>query len=655
MAFRSTRLGAIPGNVRGSRRLGRLLVAVVALPALTLVGLGLQLLAQDRALLAQQSLERRQTALQAVARSLDQALTAVERLSLSEVPPAGTARLVLTPSGLRVEPRDAVLWVPMPQPLMAVARAEFTEIEREEFRGDLARADAECRRLTRSTDRSIRAGALLRVARIARKRNRPDEAITAYRELSAMRDVAIEGMPADLVARRALLDVLGDASRVDDRMAAARAIDTDLRTGLWELDRSSWEVTATDVARALGQPVRLPPDKRRLSLVADRVWDEREDPARLARAARTLLDVEGHGMALVASAQGREDRWVAIPAAVLTDWAGQGAAATSIIAGPVSLLSDSGAVFAGPEVARGAVRLGPLDTGLPWTMAVNPESTAPDAAPVAGRRVVLSVGLAAILLLFSGGSYFLWRVVQRELDIARQQTDFVAAVSHEFRTPLTSLRHVTELLSENDELPRERRQAFYDTLGRNTERLQRLVESLLDFASMESGRKLYQRELIDAGALLTRIVTDFTADVSPRGGSVRLHLDAAPSATVLADAASLTTGIWNLLDNAAKYSVDGGDIDVSLSRRDDMVTIAVRDRGIGIPADEQPQIFERFVRGRQASTRGIKGTGLGLAMVSHVVRAHNGTIELNSSEGEGSTFTIVLPHEVAAGSLEGPA
>ena len=178
---------------------------------------------------------------------------------------------------------------------------------------------------------------------------------------------------------------------------------------------------------------------------------------------------------------------------------------------------------------------------------------------------------------------------------------------------------------------------------------------LLDFARMESGRKSYQREPLDAGVLLTRIVTDFTADAAPRGVSVRLHLDAAPASTVLADAASLTTSIWNLLDNAVKYSVDGGDIDVSLSRRDDMVTIAVRDRGIGIPADEQPQIFERFVRGRQASTLGIKGTGLGLAMVSHVVRAHNGTIELNSSEGAGSTFTIVLPHEAAAGSLEGRA
>ena len=127
------------------------------------------------------------------------------------------------------------------------------------------------------------------------------------------------------------------------------------------------------------------------------------------------------------------------------------------------------------------------------------------------------------------------------------------------------------------------------------------------------------------------------------------------SRTAIVTISSLTTSIWNLLDNAVKYSVDGGDIDVSLSRRDDMVTIAVRDRGIGIPADEQPQIFERFVRGRQASTLGIKGTGLGLAMVSHVVRAHNGTIELNSSEGAGSTFTIVLPHEAAAGSLEGRA
>jgi signal transduction histidine kinase len=259
---------------------------------------------------------------------------------------------------------------------------------------------------------------------------------------------------------------------------------------------------------------------------------------------------------------------------------------------------------------------------------------------------LLTAGLGAILLLLAGGAYFLWRVLHRELAVARLQTDFVAAVSHEFRTPLTSLRHVTELLEESDDLPPDRRRTFYQALGRSTERLHRLVESLLDFSRMEGGRKPYDFRPLDAADLVARVVGDFGRDGSARGYAVNFHAEPGDH-WIRADSQALTHALWNLLDNAVKYSPDRDAIDVSIHPRGSGVGISVRDSGLGVATHERQHIFQRFVRGERVNRLGIKGTGLGLAMVSHIVKAHGGAIELESEEGAGSTFTIVLPRETA--------
>ena len=137
-------------------------------------------------------------------------------------------------------------------------------------------------------------------------------------------------------------------------------------------------------------------------------------------------------------------------------------------------------------------------------------------------------------------------------------------------------------------------------------------------------------------------MADFRKEVGPRGFTVDLEVEA-PALPLRADAASLTSALWNVLDNAVKYSVDGHAIRVSVDRHPEGVAISIRDAGLGIPRQEQKEIFRRFVRGEKARRLGIKGTGLGLAMVSHIVHAHGGTIELESEEGAGSTFRLVLP------------
>jgi len=169
------------------------------------------------------------------------------------------------------------------------------------------------------------------------------------------------------------------------------------------------------------------------------------------------------------------------------------------------------------------------------------------------------------------------------------------------------------------------------------------VESLLDFARMEDGRKPYDLKPVNLATLTEQVVAEFRQDAGAEG--VTIEFDAQQAATVqsLADAASLTHALWNLLDNAVKYSPDRHAIRVSVERHPTGVAISVRDAGLGVPRREQKDIFGKFVRGQQVGQLGIKGTGLGLAMVDHIARAHGGAVELESEEGVGSTFRLVLP------------
>jgi signal transduction histidine kinase len=169
------------------------------------------------------------------------------------------------------------------------------------------------------------------------------------------------------------------------------------------------------------------------------------------------------------------------------------------------------------------------------------------------------------------------------------------------------------------------------------------VESLLDFSRMEGGKKPYDLQPLDVRVFAGRIAADFQQEAGPRGVIVHLDVDDDGPLRVRADGAALTNAIWNLLDNAVKYSPDAHDVHLSVARKQAGIAIAVRDEGLGIPAHERRDVFRRFVRGEQASRLGITGTGLGLAIVSHVVAAHGGSIELESEEGAGSTFRVVLP------------
>ena len=623
-----------------SRSLTLLLLAVAVPPAATLVWLGWLLVQQDRALLAQRDFERRQVAAQTAVRSLELSLAAAERVVFAGLVPDGMVRLVLSPDRVDAQPADRVLWLPAMRRAELADDRRFADAERLEFQGGVDRALAIYEDAARSPKPDVRAGALLRLARVRRSQTRWDDALTAYRRLSTIHDVAIAGAPADLQARRGSGAVLQAANRTQELAREARALAVDLLTGRWTLDRAAWELTAADIERWTGEQVPVAADRRMFSTVAAMLSAAHPPES----SARRLLVVDGTWVTVLWQAEGDRAAALAISPTVLHAWV-RGALDDGPGAGAhLSLLGPTGELLAGPAVKPGApvVKTSASETGLPWTIVLGPGDSSSASADVAGRQRLMSAGLAAILLLLAGGSYFLWRVMQRELAVARLQTDFVAAVSHEFRTPLTSLRQVAELLEEHDDMPLARRRTFYEALGRNTERLHRLVESLLDFARMESHRKPYNLQSVDAAALVADVVAEFQKEVAGRF-TIALAIETPASARLRADAVSLNNALWNLLDNAVKYSPDRRSVYVAVRQHRDGIAISVRDEGLGVPIRERKEIFGRFVRGETASRLGIKGTGLGLAMVSHIVEAHRGKIELESEERVGSTFTIVLP------------
>jgi len=272
------------------------------------------------------------------------------------------------------------------------------------------------------------------------------------------------------------------------------------------------------------------------------------------------------------------------------------------------------------------------------TVAMMGVSTAGETGAIeasAYRRNLLIAGFGLMALVTGVAAYFIFGAFHREWSVARLQSEFVAQVSHEFRTPLTAMRHLTELLEEGG-TPAERLPQYYEALGRETRRLHGMVENLLDFGRMESGRRVYQMENTSLVEVARRVMEEFA--------SPRLRLDVSVEVPpVRADRDALALAVRNLVDNAIKYSPASFDVNISVEARAGRAGIAVSDSGAGISPEEQREVLGKFVRGSAAKTLNVKGTGIGLAMVDQVAKAHGGRLDVESELGRGSRFTLWIP------------
>jgi signal transduction histidine kinase len=643
--------------LRPPRHLLILFGVVIGVSTAALAWASWQILAQDRALAARRAAEARETAATAAVGALQQRLAELEA-SLDLVARAGATKLTaaaaevgerLPPSAvlvvgegatLEAHPHGRLLYHPAPPPDTAVPAARFAAAHRAEVvDGDPAGAVTLLSPLTRDADRAIRANALLRLARSLRKMGRTADARRSYEALAAYPDIRIGGVPTDLAAARALCGL--DQPHATAPPCDARALDRDLETGRWLLSRAVFDACHADLARGLHADEDADPaaDRDALSealhaLAVDGRWG----PAR-----QSVDTPQGGALVLTREMPNRRAMLVALPhfvAGLLDSTARSHAGVT------LGLVDGAGRAVVGPErTPREAVAaIRPMTvTGLPWTVhAFEAVTVAPSQAWFTPRGRVIATALSAIVLLIIGGSYLIGRAVVREHQVARLQSDFVSAVSHEFRTPLTALRQMSELLVHGRIDSGDLRQRYYRAIQQESHRLARLVEGLLKFGRMQAGVLRYAFEPVDAAALVSAVVEEFRLEADRRNFQIDLT-SPATAVPIRADQEAMSCAIWNLLDNAVKYSPDCATVWVSVEARDAHVAIAVRDRGIGVAVADRDRIFGKFVRGRETAGLGVQGSGIGLAIAREIVEAHGGTLALESEPGAGSTFTIRLP------------
>jgi signal transduction histidine kinase len=229
---------------------------------------------------------------------------------------------------------------------------------------------------------------------------------------------------------------------------------------------------------------------------------------------------------------------------------------------------------------------------------------------------------------------------ERLAELNRMKTYFVSSVSHDLKTPLTSISMFAELIKDRDSLPTEKRNEYLSIIQGESQRLSRLIGTVLDFAKIERGTKEYQFQVLELDALLKRVTDLLEYQFKMQGFAVSVSVPETPVA-VSADPDALTDVIMNVLTNAMKYSADRKEILIALTVTETEAIIEVQDKGIGIPLEKLPRLFEAFFRVDEASSSG--GAGLGLAIAKHTIDAHHGTIVVRSVLGEGSSFSIHIP------------
>jgi signal transduction histidine kinase len=254
--------------------------------------------------------------------------------------------------------------------------------------------------------------------------------------------------------------------------------------------------------------------------------------------------------------------------------------------------------------------------------------------------------LGGLSLLLGGGLFLTYRNVSREMALAKLKSDFVSNVSHELRTPLSLIRLYAETLEMGRLTSPEKYQEYYQIIRKESERLTALINNILDFSRIEAGRKEYDFRETDMRELVHNTLESYRYQIEQHGFAYEEKIDEVPPMRV--DREAISRSLVNLVNNALKYSQDRKYIGVNLYRDDGSVKLEVVDHGIGIPPQEQPRIFEKFYRVGDPLVHNTKGSGLGLALVQHIVHAHGGVVEVDSSPGQGSKFTIALPVKVPA-------
>ena len=247
-----------------------------------------------------------------------------------------------------------------------------------------------------------------------------------------------------------------------------------------------------------------------------------------------------------------------------------------------------------------------------------------------------------VLLVLLLGIALTIRATDREARLAQAKSNFVANVSHELKTPLSLLSLFSEILELDRVKDEEKRLEYYRIIRHESLRLNKMIDNILDFSKIEAGRKTYRFAYGDMAEVIENVLFGYRYQISSSGFDMQTNIqpDLPP---LLIDREAMAQAISNLVDNAIKYSRDVRQISIVTEIRGSSLSIEIADRGIGIPRTEQAKVFEKFYRVGNGLVHDVKGSGLGLALVKHIIEAHNGTVAVESDLGKGSRFTILLP------------
>lgn len=258
------------------------------------------------------------------------------------------------------------------------------------------------------------------------------------------------------------------------------------------------------------------------------------------------------------------------------------------------------------------------------------------------RFIVDSLLLGGAVVIIVVGLVVLAVAIRRERRANELKSDFISNVSHELKTPLSIISIFGEMLANGRTKSPEQATEYAEIIWRESVRLGRLIDNVLDFAKIERGMGVYEFADSDIAEVVLRAIDLANRRLSTASMTLESEIEE-DLPTIRLDANAFTLAVLNLVDNAIKYAPDGKKILLSLRRDGDRVVLAIKDFGPGIPLEEQDRIFERFYRAKGMRLKPIRGSGIGLALVQHIARAHGGDITVKSEPGAGATFSLWLP------------
>ncbi|MFO7524826.1 MAG: HAMP domain-containing sensor histidine kinase [Ignavibacteriaceae bacterium] len=257
----------------------------------------------------------------------------------------------------------------------------------------------------------------------------------------------------------------------------------------------------------------------------------------------------------------------------------------------------------------------------------------------AATNIMLIIILSVFLVI---GVYIVYRNVKKEVELAQIKADFVSNVSHELRTPLALISMYAETLEMDRVKTEDKKKEYYQIISQETNRLGKIVNTILNFSKTEAGKRKYSFSLMDINELIEQVFNNYNFHLHNKGFEFHFKKQTdLPMVNI--DPEAVSEAVINLIDNAVKYSSEKKEVTINTGSSNGYVFVEVSDKGIGIDENDQKKIFDKFYRVSTGSVHNVKGTGLGLSLVKHIVDAHNGKIELKSKLNEGSSFKILLP------------